>query len=375
MVACGDDDERSRISEILTRGGFEIHCSAKGQEAIEIFLEDDDLSIVLLDDGLLSGKGRGFGRQLRALSGKAGRTAYIILLTRQGAGDDLIGALRSGVDDFIARPFDDATLVARVQVGVGLVRLMAKETAEGGDLVRQLIEEHATLRELAALLEFVEGNIEQGMPRAMTEWCISTAFLADFDVHATKENAYIEKFQKRVGKEQTDWFADISRTTFETLLEQHEHLLVMGKRLRRDLTYYIKVKKELAPLMNSVGGLEISYDIGDRDDDLESNLADVRGRLEEYYKRRTKLIEALRASIKSYLKFIPEHFALEEQLFFPFSSKYLTVEDQAVLERRFAYIEEKAGRAKLKEERQRVKKLLQVAREGGVKALSSAETL
>lgn len=107
-----DDDEmlRTLLAEQLAAGGtyVPVHAAniaegrAKAQEGLYEFM--------VLDVGLPDGDGRELCNELRS----AGITCPIIMLTASDTDEDTIKGLRSGANDYIAKPFRFAVLMARV---------------------------------------------------------------------------------------------------------------------------------------------------------------------------------------------------------------------------------------------------------------------
>ena len=107
-----DDDAmlRASLAEQLTAEGGYIPVEAdtaadgrtRGREGIYEFM--------ILDVGLPDGDGRKLCRELR----QAGVTCPIILLTAKDGDADMIEGLESGANDYIAKPFRFAVLMARI---------------------------------------------------------------------------------------------------------------------------------------------------------------------------------------------------------------------------------------------------------------------
>ena len=107
-----DDDEmlRASLAEQLqasghyqiVEGGTFAEGVAKGREGLYEFM--------VLDVGLPDGDGRELCRTLR----EAGVTCPIIILTASDTEDDTIAGLKAGANDYIAKPFRFAVLMARV---------------------------------------------------------------------------------------------------------------------------------------------------------------------------------------------------------------------------------------------------------------------
>src|SRR5699024_1011804 len=73
---------------------------------------------------------------------------YLILLTVKGGKDDIVSGLEAGANDYIIKPFDQAELLARVQVGVHMLTLQRRMA----DQVKELEESLSRVRHLQCLL-------------------------------------------------------------------------------------------------------------------------------------------------------------------------------------------------------------------------------
>jgi len=106
-----DDDDRIRelLKEYLSKHGFRVtgaaHAGA-GRRLMELL--DFDLLIV---DVMMPGEdGFAFTRWVR----KQGATP-VLMLTARGLPDDRIEGLKTGADDYLAKPFDPQELLLRVE--------------------------------------------------------------------------------------------------------------------------------------------------------------------------------------------------------------------------------------------------------------------
>src|SRR5699024_2078254 len=73
---------------------------------------------------------------------------YAVLVTAKSGRDDVVTALRSGIDDFLAKPCDEGELAARLEVGMR--RLAARAVAEQERALALQAARFATLGEMAA---------------------------------------------------------------------------------------------------------------------------------------------------------------------------------------------------------------------------------
>jgi two-component system, OmpR family, response regulator ResD len=107
-------DDEPTIAEVvaryLERAGYETRTAADGPSAVAAALgERPDL--IVLDIMLPGIDGLEVMRRIRA---DGGMPVGVILLTAKGDEHDRIAGLRLGADDYMAKPFSPAELVARV---------------------------------------------------------------------------------------------------------------------------------------------------------------------------------------------------------------------------------------------------------------------
>jgi two-component system, OmpR family, response regulator ResD len=99
------------VSRYLERAGYETRSAADGAVALELAGQARP-DLVVLDLMLPGMDGLEVMRRLRA-SGN-GHRVPVILLTAKGEPVDRVIGLRRGADDYVAKPFAPAELVARV---------------------------------------------------------------------------------------------------------------------------------------------------------------------------------------------------------------------------------------------------------------------
>ena len=100
---------RSFIVINLRRAGYDVIEAETGEEALERFRANPDTKVALLDIMLPGIDGFELMEYIRPLG------IPVIFLTARGSVDDRVRGLRLGADDYIAKPFDPAELVARVK--------------------------------------------------------------------------------------------------------------------------------------------------------------------------------------------------------------------------------------------------------------------
>lgn len=100
---------RSVVSDLLTSAGYEVCEAANGEEGL-VHVESRDIDVILLDVEMpgLSGF-----QVLERLS-REPRLFSVIMFTTQSAVEKVVHALTMGADDYIAKPFREEELLARV---------------------------------------------------------------------------------------------------------------------------------------------------------------------------------------------------------------------------------------------------------------------
>ncbi|MDD6441640.1 MAG: response regulator transcription factor [bacterium] len=106
-----DDESRMRklVKDFLGREGFQVIEAGDGQEAIELFYENKDIALIILDVMMPRMDGWQTCREIR----KDSKVPIIMLTARSDERDELQG-FELGVDEYISKPFSPKILVARV---------------------------------------------------------------------------------------------------------------------------------------------------------------------------------------------------------------------------------------------------------------------
>ncbi len=101
------------VSRYLERAGYAVRVAGDGPEALRLAAESRP-DLVVLDLMLPGMDGLEVMRRIREPANGGGRRVSVILLTAKGDPGDRILGLRLGADDYVAKPFSPAELVARV---------------------------------------------------------------------------------------------------------------------------------------------------------------------------------------------------------------------------------------------------------------------
>lgn len=107
-----DDEPRMRklVKDFLTVKGFQVAEAGDGEEAIDIFFEQKDIALILLDVMMPKMDGWEVLKTIRKYS-----QVPILMLTARGEEQDELQGFKLGVDEYISKPFSPKILVARVE--------------------------------------------------------------------------------------------------------------------------------------------------------------------------------------------------------------------------------------------------------------------
>lgn len=107
-----DDEARMRklVKDFLTIKGFTVIEAEDGEQAVDIFFKQKDISLIILDVMMPKMDGWEVCREIR----KNSKVPIIMLTARGDERDELLG-FELGVDEYISKPFSPKILVARVE--------------------------------------------------------------------------------------------------------------------------------------------------------------------------------------------------------------------------------------------------------------------
>ena len=107
-----DDESRMRklVRDFLVRSNFDVVEAENGEQAVEIFFEDKNIDLIVLDVMMPRMDGWQTCRQIREYS-----KVPIIMLTAKSDERDELQGFELGVDEYITKPFSPKILVARIE--------------------------------------------------------------------------------------------------------------------------------------------------------------------------------------------------------------------------------------------------------------------
>lgn len=126
-----EDEEAIRAFVVLNmkRAGYETVEAATGEEALELFDQNPDIDIAVLDVMLPGIDGLEVCKTIRASNQKIG----IIMLTAKAQENDKVAGLMNGADDYVSKPFSPLELIVRVDSLYRRVQMMKGIVIESSD--------------------------------------------------------------------------------------------------------------------------------------------------------------------------------------------------------------------------------------------------
>jgi DNA-binding response OmpR family regulator len=143
VLLAEDEAVSRRLMEVhLDKWGFKVIGARDGAEAWVQLQQQPDIEMAVLDWMMPEIDGVDLVHRIR--NELPGRSLYVIVCTARAGVEDLVTALDAGADDYLAKPFRQEELRARLRVGV---RTVALERA----LRRRIADLDAALRHVRTL--------------------------------------------------------------------------------------------------------------------------------------------------------------------------------------------------------------------------------
>ena len=105
-----DEDVLALLAELLDRAGFTVTRALSAEQGLTALRAGLDLDLVILDIAMPGLDGWGVLERIRAAS-----EVPVLMLTARSSELEKVRGLRSGADDYVAKPFGRQELLARVE--------------------------------------------------------------------------------------------------------------------------------------------------------------------------------------------------------------------------------------------------------------------
>ena len=128
-----DDESRMRklVRDFLVKNNYEVLEAEDGSRALDLFYEQKDIALIILDVMMPQMDGWEVCREIRQYS-----KVPIIMLTAKSDEKDELQGFGLGVDEYITKPFSPKILVARVEAILRRTNQLGKEeTLKAGGII------------------------------------------------------------------------------------------------------------------------------------------------------------------------------------------------------------------------------------------------
>ncbi len=128
-----DDESRMRklVKDFLVKSNYEVIEARDGSQALDIFYEQKDIALIILDVMMPKMDGWQVCREIRQNS-----KVPVIMLTAKSDERDELQGFQLGVDEYISKPFSPKILVARVEAILRRTNQLGEsEKLEAGGIV------------------------------------------------------------------------------------------------------------------------------------------------------------------------------------------------------------------------------------------------
>lgn len=189
----------SQIRSALADAGFAVDHAPNGEEAL--FLgETEPYDAVVLDLGLPLLDGLTVLRRWRA----AGRTMPVLILTARDAWTEKVEGLNAGADDYLAKPFAMAELIARLRALVRRAHGLAQPAIVLGGLRVDTAARSVTWRGAPVRLTALEFGLlaylahHPGRPVSKAE-LTEHLYAQDFDRDSNTLEVVVGRLRRKLG--------------------------------------------------------------------------------------------------------------------------------------------------------------------------------
>lgn len=198
-----DDESRMRklVSDFLTRKGYIVLEAGDGEEAIDIFYNNKDISLVILDVMMPKMNGWDTCKEIR----KDSKVPIIMLTAKSDEQSELTG-FDCGADEYISKPFSPKILTARVDALIrrtysvdnnGITEINGIVIDKSAHIVKIDGEEiDLSFKEFELLTYFVENK---GIALSR-EKILNNVWNYDYFGDARTIDTHVKKLRKKMGE-------------------------------------------------------------------------------------------------------------------------------------------------------------------------------
>jgi len=196
-----DDEARMRklVKDFLSVKGFSVVEASNGEEAVDIFFEQKDIVLIILDVMMPKMDGWETCKTIRKYS-----QVPIIMLTARSEERDELQGFDLGIDEYISKPFSPKILVARVDAILRRSNAVPADSVEIGGICIDKAAHQVTIdgkdidlsyKEFELLAYFLEN---QGIALSR-EKILNNVWNYDYFGDARTIDTHVKKLRNKMG--------------------------------------------------------------------------------------------------------------------------------------------------------------------------------
>ena len=196
-----DDESRMRklVSDFLTKKDFVVVEAGDGEEAVDLFFEQKDISLIIMDVMMPKMDGYEAVKTIRQYS-----QVPIIMLTAKSEDRDELQGFQLGIDEYISKPFSPKSLGARVEALLRRSGTVKTDSVQVGGIVLDKAAHQVTVdgkpvdlsfKEFELLTYFVEN---QGIALSR-ENILNHVWNYDYFGDARTIDTHVKKLRSKLG--------------------------------------------------------------------------------------------------------------------------------------------------------------------------------
>ena len=197
-----DDEARMRklVKDFLSVKGFSVIEAGDGEEAVDLFFAEKDISLILLDVMMPKMDGWEVVKTIRKYS-----QVPIIMLTARGEERDELQGFNLGVDEYISKPFSPKILVARVEAILRRSNKTTSDVTEVGGIMMDKVAHQVTIDGTPVELSYKEFELlsyfidNQGIALSR-EKILNNVWHYDYFGDARTIDTHVKKLRSKLGE-------------------------------------------------------------------------------------------------------------------------------------------------------------------------------
>lgn len=196
-----DDESRMRklVKDFLVRREFEVLEAGDGEEAVDLFFQEKEIALIILDVMMPKMDGWEVCRTIR----KHSQVPIIMLTAKSEERDELLG-FELGVDEYISKPFSPKILVARVEAILRRSGGMNADVLSAGGITLDKTAHYVTVDGERIELSFKEFELleyfmeNQGIALSR-EKILNNVWNYDYFGEARTIDTHVKKLRSKIG--------------------------------------------------------------------------------------------------------------------------------------------------------------------------------